>query len=61
MKVKSKKELAKLYEFSKTTLNNYLNTGKLFLLLSQTGYFKYNKILTPKQIHIIFEFLGRPD
>ena len=56
----TKKELAKAYEISTTTLGKYLNTGILYQKLLQIDYQKRCKKLTPKQIHIIFEHLGRP-
>lgn len=56
----TKKELSELYGISGKTFRIYLNTGQLFEKLSNNGYNKYQKILQPKLLHIIFDHLGTP-
>ena len=56
----TKKELAQLYNISSRTITNFLNRGTLYDLLIKNGYLKYQKILQPKLISIVFEYLGSP-
>jgi hypothetical protein len=60
MTSKHKSELVKMYKISRFTFGNYINKGELFQKLSQTGYFKKNRILTPLQVSLIIEHLGDP-
>jgi len=57
----SKKEMAIKYNVSGQTLNTYLNNGQLFELLQEAGYRKHAKLLTPKQVKIIYGFLVHPE
>ena len=64
----SKKELAVLYFPSTTsphTAVNHLmswirNCEPLWILLQDSGYQKTSKYFTPKQVGMIFEYLGEP-
>jgi len=50
-------ELRELLKMSKTTFKMYLNK-RFFVELSEIGYKKESKELTPKQVNFIIEKLG---
>jgi hypothetical protein len=57
----SKSQVARMMGISTDTLRKYLMLNKeLFNSLTQFGYNPYQKTLTPRQIELIFCFLGRP-
>lgn len=55
----SKAELAQLYKVSSSTFSKWLNEG-LTEELAATGYTKDQKILSPRQIEIVFAKYGKP-
>ena len=54
----TKKELAKAYEVSQKTKAKWLNSGVLFEKLKLTGYHKFEKVLTNKEVSIVIDHLG---
>jgi hypothetical protein len=60
MTIRSKSDLAKLYNVSRVTFAKYINGGALYLKLAETGYQKRKKLLTPLQVSLIIEHLGDP-
>jgi len=57
----SKSEVADMYEISVRTLNSWINEiPELTRTLDKYGYYKNQKIFTPKQVEIIFKFIGTP-
>jgi len=54
MKAVTKKQLSKMYSISLPTLSTWLKK------IPNLDITPYQQILTPKQVEIIFEHLGRP-
>lgn len=55
----TKKQLAVMYNVSGSTLSKWLNED-LLESLELAGYKKEASILTPRQLEIIYEHLGKP-
>lgn len=57
----SKKELCAKYGISYPTFRSWINKNdELFEQLTDIGYDVYSKILTSKQVILIYTHLGRP-
>ena len=57
-----KKDLAKKYGVTARTLRNWIiRNTPLYDTLLYYGYSPYDKVLTPKQMEVIFDYVGKPD
>ncbi len=61
IKAYSKKELSELYGVSSSTFVRWINKKSIYIELSKSGYCKYQKVLQPSLINIIFKHLGLPE
>ncbi len=58
----TKGELAKKYNVSVKTLVNWIyKNSELYKILKSYGYNETDKVLTPKQIEFVYEYLGEPE
>ncbi len=61
IKTYSKTELADLYKVNKRTLANWIaRNEKLQTEIKQIGYKKTQRSYSPKQVELIFKYIGTP-
>lgn len=57
----AKVRIAEKYNVTPMTLKNWINrNSNLLIALKNAGYNKYQKNFTPKQVEILYEYLGEP-